>query len=239
MVVVIFAALPLVSLKGEHVVFDSLDAFLPSWVRKFQQALIHIACAALLFGLAYLMWQTGGQFAITGETTAQLKITKAPFIQGMGLLCGLAGLVHLAKAFYAMKTTPLKGAQYDGRLAWILGHLCVGLDAHALGLFHGIGRYCRYRINAWLDAGHGQHCPSGARHRVCIHLVCHTLFILMGNFVARAGLAHELFHAAYTFIGHRKGGLAHATIAACAGFGAICGSSIATAATMGKVAYPP
>lgn len=64
------------------------------------------------------------------------------------------------------------------------------------------------------------------------------LFILMGNFVARAGLAHELFHAAYTFIGHRRGGLAHATIAACAGFGAICGSSIATAATMSKVAYP-
>jgi tripartite ATP-independent transporter DctM subunit len=64
------------------------------------------------------------------------------------------------------------------------------------------------------------------------------LFILMGNFVARAGLAHELFHAAYTIIGHRKGGLAHATIAACAGFGAICGSSIATAATMSKVAYP-
>jgi C4-dicarboxylate transporter DctM subunit len=64
------------------------------------------------------------------------------------------------------------------------------------------------------------------------------LFILMGNFVARAGLAHELFRAAYTFIGHLRGGLAHATIAACAGFGAICGSSIATAATMSKVAYP-
>jgi C4-dicarboxylate transporter, DctM subunit len=64
------------------------------------------------------------------------------------------------------------------------------------------------------------------------------LFILMGNFVARAGLAHELFHAAYAFIGHLRGGLAHATVAACAGFGAICGSSIATAATMSKVAYP-
>jgi tripartite ATP-independent transporter DctM subunit len=64
------------------------------------------------------------------------------------------------------------------------------------------------------------------------------LFILMGNFVARAGLAHELFQAANTFIGHKRGGLAHATIAACAGFGAICGSSIATAATMSKVAYP-
>lgn len=64
------------------------------------------------------------------------------------------------------------------------------------------------------------------------------LFILMGNFVARAGLAHELFRAAYAFIGHFRGGLAHATVLACAGFGAICGSSIATAATMAKVAYP-
>ncbi len=64
------------------------------------------------------------------------------------------------------------------------------------------------------------------------------LFILMGNFVARAGLAHGLFQAANAFIGHKRGGLAHATIAACAGFGAICGSSIATAATMSKVAYP-
>jgi len=65
------------------------------------------------------------------------------------------------------------------------------------------------------------------------------LFILMGNFVARAGLAHELFHAAYAFIGHLRGGLAHATVLACAGFGSICGSSIATAATMSKVAFPP
>ena len=64
------------------------------------------------------------------------------------------------------------------------------------------------------------------------------LFILMGNFVARAGLATELFQAANAFIGHMRGGLAHATVVACAGFGAICGSSIATAATMGKVAYP-
>ena len=52
------------------------------------------------------------------------------------------------------------------------------------------------------------------------------LFILMGNFVAKAGLAHELFRAAYAFIGHFRGGLAHATVLACAGFGAICGSSI-------------
>jgi C4-dicarboxylate transporter DctM subunit len=64
------------------------------------------------------------------------------------------------------------------------------------------------------------------------------LFIVMGTFVARAGIAQELFRAAYAFIGHRRGGLAMATIMACAGFGSICGSSIATAATMAKVAYP-
>jgi tripartite ATP-independent transporter DctM subunit len=64
------------------------------------------------------------------------------------------------------------------------------------------------------------------------------LFILMGNFVTRAGMSQELFRAAYAFVGHLRGGLAMATICACAGFGAICGSSIATAATMAKVAYP-
>jgi TRAP-type C4-dicarboxylate transport system permease small subunit len=82
------------------VVFDSLDAVLPPFLQRIQRALIHIVCAALLFGLAYLMWHTGGEFAVTGETTAQLKITKAPFIQGMGVLCGLTGLVHLTKAFW-------------------------------------------------------------------------------------------------------------------------------------------
>ena len=64
------------------------------------------------------------------------------------------------------------------------------------------------------------------------------LFILMGNFVTRAGMSQELFRAAYAFIGHLRGGLAMATVLASAGFGGICGSSIATAATMAKVAYP-
>jgi len=64
------------------------------------------------------------------------------------------------------------------------------------------------------------------------------LFILMGNFVVRAKLSDELYHAAYCFLGHLRGGLAMSTVIACAGFGAICGSSIATAATFTKVSYP-
>ena len=65
------------------------------------------------------------------------------------------------------------------------------------------------------------------------------LFILMGNLVSRAGLSSELYAASNAFLGHRKGGLSMATIVACGGFSAICGSSLATAATMSKVAMPP
>ncbi len=64
------------------------------------------------------------------------------------------------------------------------------------------------------------------------------LFVLMGNFVTRARLSEELYAASNAFLGHRKGGLAMATIVACGGFSAICGSSLATAATMAKVAMP-
>ncbi|CAM4121796.1 TRAP transporter large permease [Bordetella tumbae] len=64
------------------------------------------------------------------------------------------------------------------------------------------------------------------------------LFILMGNFVTESRMSRELYAAAHAVLGHRRGGLAMSTIAACGGFGAICGSSLATAATMAKVAYP-
>jgi tripartite ATP-independent transporter DctM subunit len=65
------------------------------------------------------------------------------------------------------------------------------------------------------------------------------LFVLMGSFITRAGLADELYTAAHAWIGHKRGGLAMATIISCGGFSAVCGSSVATAATMSKVAMPP
>ncbi len=64
------------------------------------------------------------------------------------------------------------------------------------------------------------------------------LFVLMGNFVTRAGLSDELYTASNAFLGHRPGGLAKATVVACGGFSAVCGSSIATAATMARVTIP-
>jgi len=64
------------------------------------------------------------------------------------------------------------------------------------------------------------------------------MFLLMSQFASRAGLSRELFTSANAFLGHFRGGVAMATIAGCAGFGAICGSSLATAATMSQVALP-
>lgn len=96
MVVVIFASLPLVSLRGEHVVFDSLDGYMTSGARRLQGMVVQLICGVAMLALAWLMANTGHEFWQTGETTAQLKILKAPFIYGMSAMCALTGLLHLA-----------------------------------------------------------------------------------------------------------------------------------------------
>jgi C4-dicarboxylate transporter DctM subunit len=64
------------------------------------------------------------------------------------------------------------------------------------------------------------------------------LFILMGQFAFVSGISQDIYKAVYNWMGHLRGGLAMATIVACSGFAAVCGSSLATGATMGKVAIP-
>lgn len=96
MVIVIFGALPLVSLRGEHVEFDSLDNYLPASLQRVQRAVVNFGCGLALLALGWLMWKTGNQFLETGETTAQLKFLKAPFVYLMGVMCAVTGLVHLA-----------------------------------------------------------------------------------------------------------------------------------------------
>jgi len=116
MVVVIFAALPLVSLHGEHVAFDSLDRYLPPWLRRLQQALIDLLCAAALGGLAWLLWSKAGQMASYGDTTAQLKLPVGPFVYAMAVLCALTAAVHAVLLFkpqfgdVASDTDPTRGS---------------------------------------------------------------------------------------------------------------------------------
>lgn len=69
-------------------------------------------------------------------------------------------------------------------------------------------------------------------------LIVIPLFVLMGNLATASGMSRNLYNAAYVWVGHWRGGLASATIVACAGFAALCGSSVASALTMGQVALP-
>ena len=99
MVIVIFAALPLVSERGEHVAFDSLDHYLPAWALRVQSAIVNVFCAAVLLGLGWLMWRTGGQFLESGETTAQLKITMGWLAYAMAVLMAVTALSLVILAF--------------------------------------------------------------------------------------------------------------------------------------------
>ena len=71
-----------------------------------------------------------------------------------------------------------------------------------------------------------------------INLAVLPLFLMMGSFATVAGLSGDVYNLAHTLMGHRRGGLAYATIGGCAGFGALTGSSLATAVTIGRVALP-
>jgi TRAP-type transport system small permease protein len=95
MVAVIFAGLPLVSLAGEHVVFDSLDPWLPPWLRRVQLLVVDALCALALAGMAWLMWTKAAQMASYGDTTAQLKMPLGPFVYLMSALLALTAAVHL------------------------------------------------------------------------------------------------------------------------------------------------
>jgi len=81
-----------------------------------------------------------------------------------------------------------------------------------------------------------KHLPYGIFSNYSFSII--PLFLLMGQFATVGGLSTALFKAAEAWLGHRPGGVAMASVGACAGFGAICGSSLATAATMGQVALP-
>ena len=154
-------------------------------------------------------------------------------------MIALTGLVHLYKV-YARRA---RAAARDDMTEALIGLPAMMLLAFlrlpialSMGVVGVVG-YAYMRDWSWtaaFAAAQTKIYETGRNYTLSVV----PLFILMGNFVTRAGMSQELFRAAYAFIGHLRGGLAMATIVGCAGFGAICGSSIATAATFAKVAYP-
>jgi len=117
-------------------------------------------------------------------------------------------------------------------LALIFIRIPIGLSM----LVVGIGGNALVIGNFNMIAGQLKNLTYGQFSSYSLSIV--PLFLLMGQFATLGGMSSALFKAAESFLGHRKGGVAMASVGACAGFGAICGSSLATAATMGQVALP-
>jgi tripartite ATP-independent transporter DctM subunit len=126
----------------------------------------------------------------------------------------------------------LAAASFPVLLVLIFLRVPIGLSMLVVGLFGSWQVYgsAMPLLNQMKNLAYGQF----SSHSLSIV----PLFLLMGQFATLGGMSQALFKAAEAFLGHRKGGLAMAAIGACAGFGAICGSSLATAATMGQVALP-
>jgi TRAP-type C4-dicarboxylate transport system permease small subunit len=95
MVVVIFAGLPLVALRGEHVVFDSLDRLLPAGLRRVQRWVIDALCALAMAGLGWLMGVKGAQMLQYGDKTQQLGLTLGYFVFLMSGLIFVTAAVHV------------------------------------------------------------------------------------------------------------------------------------------------
>lgn len=114
MVIVIFGALPLVSWRSEHVVFDSLDAFIPDWLKGIQARVVHLVCASTFGFLAYLMSTRADRFAEYGDTTVHLQLSMAPVAWLMAGLLLLTAMVHALFVFAPPPLLAHVGAQAEG-----------------------------------------------------------------------------------------------------------------------------
>ncbi|RVT52350.1 TRAP transporter large permease [Rubrivivax albus] len=131
-----------------------------------------------------------------------------------------------------MDPLTLAAWSFPALLLLIFLRIPIGLAMLAVGLFGSWQVYgsAAPLLNQMKNLAYGQF----STHSLSIV----PLFLLMGQFATLGGMSQALFKAAEAFIGHRRGGVGMAAIGACAGFGSICGSSLATAATMGQVALP-
>lgn len=123
-------------------------------------------------------------------------------------------------------------------LAGIVLLVIIMLLGTPIGIAMGLVGFCGFAYVAGADAALGvlKTVPYSTAASYALSVI--PLFVLMGQFAFYSGLSKELYDAAYKWLGRFPGGMAMATIAGCAGFAAICGSSPATAATMGTVALP-
>jgi TRAP-type C4-dicarboxylate transport system permease small subunit len=99
MVILIFAGLPLVSRKDEHVTVDLVEHTLPTPVRRVLRVIAHVVCGVALLGMSWLMWRKGGEVVDYGDVTAALRVVLWPYVYFMSALALVTALIHFFKAF--------------------------------------------------------------------------------------------------------------------------------------------
>ena len=107
MAVLIFAGLPLVSRKHEHVTIDAFDHFFPAAMRRVLYVIIHVICALALVGMAWLLYSKAASFAEIGDVTQTLKFPIAPFVYLMAALTLATAAVHVAAALSDPPVNPV------------------------------------------------------------------------------------------------------------------------------------
>ena len=100
LLVLIFAGLPLVSRADEHVTMDFVDRVLPPWMLMLFVRAVHALVAAVMIGLAWMMWLKAGKIADYGDTSQSLKIPLSPFVYFMVLMIATTGAIHVFKALF-------------------------------------------------------------------------------------------------------------------------------------------
>jgi TRAP-type C4-dicarboxylate transport system permease small subunit len=114
MLVLIFMALPLASLAGEHITFDLLDRILPSRALFLQQTLAHVLTGAAFGGAAWLVWRRSARTFQMGDITSRLEIPLGPFHQMIAVMLLLTALTHAALAWRSLREA-LGGASHAER----------------------------------------------------------------------------------------------------------------------------
>lgn len=103
MAILIFAGLPMVSRKGEHITIDSLVRLAPPRLKQLGAIVVQLGCAAALMGMAWLLWLRAMRFSAAGDVTQTLKLPIAPVVQLMALLTVVTAIIHIILAWQALR----------------------------------------------------------------------------------------------------------------------------------------
>jgi len=213
----IFAFLPICQLKSAHASVDIFTAALPLRINRLLRAVIEVVFALVLVLIAWQLFAGTLSKYNSGQTTFLLEFP-VWWAYALSLLAAIAAALGLlsfpALLFMIFLRVPIGLAMF---LTGLVGLVIVTGDTTV-----PLGRLKSETFTTFSNYS----------------LSIVPMFLLMGHFATLGGMSQALFKAAEGWLGHRKGGVAMASVGACAGFGAICGSSLATAATMSRVALP-